>query len=200
MKSYRACILLLISVILLDQFSKLLVHYTMEMGLNGEIPILSKWLRLHYTLNPGMAFGIKIGGKYGKLFLTTFRLFATYLIGLHLTKLIKDKLISSIFIFGWVLILGGAVGNIIDSVFYGIFLNNAPYGVPMRIFYGQVIDMILVGIENIWVPSFVPFIGGKYLPPFPVFNIADSSICIGVSLIILDEIIKKIKQRKKNEK
>ncbi len=96
--------------------------------------------------------------------------------------------------------MGGAIGNIIDSVFYGIFLNNTPYEAPMDLFYGQVIDMILVGIENIWVPSFIPFIGGKYLPPFPVFNIADSSICIGVSLIILDEIIKEIKQRKKIER
>lgn len=192
MRNYKICIIIVISVIFIDQLSKLLVYYNMEMGSYGEIKILGKWLRLHYTLNPGMAFGIKIGTKYGKLFLTAFRLFATYLIASHLPKLISNKQVSNLLIFGWILILGGAIGNIIDSVFYGIFLNNAPNTAPMRLFYGQVIDMILVGIENIWIPSFVPFVGGRYLPPFPVFNLADSSICTGVSLIILDGLLKKL--------
>ncbi len=191
MRSYKTCIIVVFSVIFIDQSTKLLVHFTMEMGSIGEIKILGKWLRLHYTLNPGMAFGIKIGTKYGKLFLTGFRIFATFLIASHLPKLIKSKEVSGLVIFSWVLILGGAIGNIIDSIFYGIFLNNTPSDAPMSLFYGQVIDMILVGIENIWIPSFVPFVGGRYLPPFPVFNIADSSICTGVSLIILDAIMNK---------
>ena len=193
MRSYKTCIVIVLSVILLDQFTKLLVHFTMEMGTIGEIKVFGKWLRLHYTLNPGMAFGIRIGTKYGKLFLTAFRLFATYLIASHLPKLIKNREVTGLVIFSWTLILGGAIGNIVDSVFYGIFLENAPSTAPMKLFYGQVIDMILVGIENIWIPSFVPFIGGRYLPPFPVFNVADSCICSGVSLIILDAILRRFR-------
>lgn len=187
MRSYKICYSIVISVVILDQISKLLVYYNMEMGAVGEIRLLGKWLRLHYTLNPGMAFGIKIGMKYGKLFLTSFRLFAIYLIATHLPKIVRDGKISNIIIFGWTLILGGALGNIVDSVFYGIFLNNAPNIAPMKLFYGQVIDMILFGIENIWIPSFIPFIGGRYCPPFPVFNLADTFITLGITVILFDK-------------
>ena len=210
MKNYKICYFIVFVIILLDQSSKLLVHFNMKMGYLGEIEIFGKWLKLHYTLNPGMAFGIRVGTKYGKLFLTSFRLLATYLIAYQLPKLVKKDNTSSFIILGWTFILGGAIGNIIDCIFYGVILNNAPPSSPMNLFYGQVIDMILVGIENIYIPSFVPFIGARYLPPFPVFNLADSFICIGVTLIIFDGInrslkplqrLKKIKERfyKKNK-
>ncbi len=189
MKSYKICYSIVISIVILDQITKILVYNNMEMGSIGEIQLIGKWLRLHYTLNPGMAFGVKIGMKYGKLFLTTFRFFAIYLISIYLPKLVKSSKTSNLIILGWILILGGAIGNLIDSMFYGIFLNNAPSTAPMKLFYGQVIDMILVGIENIWIPSFVPFVGGKYLPPFPVFNIADSFITLGIFLIIIDKVL-----------
>ena len=85
------------------------------------------------------------------------------------------------------LILGGAVGNLIDSVFYGIIYNNAPAGSPTRWFYGQVIDMLFVPLYVGYFPKSWPLIGGSYSGGFPIFNIADSSIFIGVALILLNQ-------------
>ena len=85
------------------------------------------------------------------------------------------------------LILGGALGNLIDSIFYGIIYNNAPLGSPTRWFYGQVIDMIYVPLYVGYFPKSWPLIGGSYSGGFPIFNIADSSIFIGVALILLNQ-------------
>ena len=114
------------------------------MGTIGEIKLIEKWLRLHYTLNPGIAFGISMEMKYLKLFLTSFRIFVIYLITVYLNKLLKNSKNFNLSIFGWLFILGGAIGNLIDSIFYGIFLKNALITAPMKLFYGQVIDMILI--------------------------------------------------------
>jgi signal peptidase II len=81
------------------------------------------------------------------------------------------------------MILAGAVGNVIDSTFYGVFLNNAPYGSPTPWFHGQVIDMIFVDIWEGFIPEWVPVWGGQYYST-PIFNIADSCIFIGVCLIL----------------
>ncbi|EAY30544.1 lipoprotein signal peptidase [Microscilla marina] len=168
-------------VILLDQAVKLLVHYNMDPGLAGEIKVLGSWLKIHYVLNPGMAFGLKLGSVYGKLILTLFRLLATVGIAYYMSLLVKRKAHTGL-VWCVALILAGAVGNVVDSTFYGVFLNNAPAGSPTPWFHGQVIDMIYL---DIWEGHLPQWLGGQYYALWPIFNIADSAIFLGVAVILV---------------
>ncbi|WP_229216167.1 lipoprotein signal peptidase [Dyadobacter frigoris] len=172
--------LLLIAV---DQLSKLLVFKYMQPGFSGQILLAGSWLKLHYVLNPGMAFGMQLGHEYGKLFLTLFRLLAMCAIGWYLVHLARGGASKGLL---WALsmILAGAVGNVIDSTFYGVFLDNAPYGSPTPWFHGQVIDMIFVDFWEGFIPEWVPVWGGQYYST-PIFNIADSCIFLGVCSILI---------------
>ena len=176
---------LLFSVLLIavDQLSKLLVYKYMEPGFSGQIALIGNWLKLHYVLNPGMAFGMQLGHEYGKLFLTLFRLLAMCAIGWYLVHLARSGASKGLL---WALsmILAGAVGNVIDSTFYGVFLDNAPYGSPTPWFHGQVIDMIFVDFWEGFIPEWVPLWGGQYYST-PIFNIADSCIFLGVCSILI---------------
>ena len=183
MKVYRYYLLALLMIII-DQTSKLLVYKYMY--LHEEVYVLGDWFRLHYLLNPGMAFGIKWDNEFGKLALTVFRIGAMFGIGYYLYKMVKKGAHTG-FLWCMGLILGGAVGNVIDSTFYGVFLpGNVPEGVATPWFHGQVIDMLFFPIfESTW-PEWLPFIGGdSFLFFSPVFNIADSSIFIGVVTILI---------------
>lgn len=171
-------------VILLDQATKMLVHFTMEYGMPGQVHIFGDWLKLHYTLNPGMAFGIELGSDYGKLLLTSFRLLAMVGIGYYLVTLIRKK-INPAYITCIALILGGACGNLFDSVFYGVLLNNAPAGSPSPWLHGQVIDMIYVDIWEGFLPEWIPVIGGQYYAFWPIFNIADATIFCSIFSILI---------------
>lgn len=157
----------------------------MDMGSFGQIKLIGDWFKLHYTLNPGMAFGIQWGTDYGKLILTLFRIVAMTGIGYYLYYMAKTEKAHPGFLWCVALILGGAVGNVIDSTFYGILLNNTPYNAPFDLFHGQVIDMIYVDIWEGHLPSWIPFWGDKYMALWPIFNIADSAIFIGVSIILI---------------
>jgi len=168
----------------LDQAVKMLVHYNMDMGVQGQIKVFGDVFKLHYLTNPGMAFGMKLGTVYGKLILTVFRLFAMVGIAYYLYMLIKKNVHAGL-LFCVALILGGAVGNVIDSTFYGVFLDNAPPEAPLSWFYGQVIDMFYVDIWEGRLPDWIPGIGGDYMSLWPVFNIADSSIFVGVFTILI---------------
>jgi signal peptidase II len=184
MKLLRYFLLALV-IIALDQTSKLLVHNNMMMGTGGEVDVLGDWFKLHYLLNPGMAFGLKSSHEYGKLLLTLFRLGAMIGIVYYIYYLYKKKAHQGLL---WCmgLILGGAVGNVIDSIFYGVFLDNAPVGSPSPWFHGQVIDMLFFPLFDGYYPDWIPFLGGDYFLFFsPVFNIADSSIFIGVAIILI---------------
>jgi signal peptidase II len=175
--------LIALLVICIDQASKLLVHY--NMGLHEEINVLGEWFKLHYLLNPGMAFGIKWDNDFGKLALTVFRIFAMFGIGYYLWQMAKKNSHSG-FLICLAMILGGAIGNVIDSTFYGVFLDNAPIGSPSKWFHGQVIDMLFFPIANFTWPQWMPGVGGQEFLFFsPVFNIADSSIFLGVATILL---------------
>lgn len=176
--------LISLSVILLDQVVKLWVHYSMDYGLAGEIRVLGDVFKLHYVLNPGMAFGVEFGSIYGKLLLTSFRLLAIGAIAWYLHDLITKNTHPG-FVICMSLILGGAVGNVIDSVFYGVLLNNAPYNAPIPWFNGQVIDMFYLDIWEGVLPSWIPLLGGQYYSLWPIFNLADASIFLGVTLILI---------------
>ncbi len=176
---------LLFSVLLIgiDQASKLLVHQYMQPGFSGQIALIGDWLKLHYVLNPGMAFGMQLGHEYGKLFLTLFRLVAMVAIGGYMIHLARAGASKGL-LWALAMILAGAVGNVIDSTFYGVLLGNAPYGSPTPWFHGQVIDMIFVDFWEGFIPDWVPVWGGQYYST-PIFNIADSCIFLGVCSILI---------------
>ena len=169
-------------LIFLDQFIKLLVHYNMP--LYSEISLVGNFIKLHHIENPGMAFGINFDFKYTKLILTLFRLFASVAIGMYL-KYIIVKNVNKTFILSTTMIFSGAVGNVIDSVFYGILLNNAHKNAPFELFNGQVIDMFFIDIWEGYLPSYIPFLGDSFISLWPVFNVADSLIFIGVFFLFI---------------
>ncbi|WP_395767205.1 lipoprotein signal peptidase [Aquirufa sp.] len=182
MKSNYRYFLLSLLIILLDQAIKMAVHNFMDPGYYGQIELISPIVKLHYTLNPGMAFGIELGSDYGKLILTSFRIVAMFGIGYFLYKLTVNKS-KPLLLICTSLILGGAIGNLIDSVFYGVLLNNAPVGAPMQWFHGQVIDMFFFDFWEGVLPSWIPIWGGTYYST-PIFNFADAAIFCGVVIIL----------------
>lgn len=178
---YFAITLLVIAV---DQAVKLIVHYEMDFGTAGQIKVVGDWFKLHYTTNPGMAFGMELGSEYGKMILTSFRLVAMFGIGYYLFHIINKKAHPG-YIVCIAMILGGAIGNLIDSVFYGVWLNNAPFNATTPWFHGQVVDMFYIDIWEGFIPEWVPLWGGSYTALWPIFNIADASIFVGVAIILL---------------
>jgi signal peptidase II len=183
MKSKYRYFLLSLLIIGIDQLIKVSVHFFMEPGYFGQIELIGSYFKLHYTLNPGMAFGMQIGSDYGKLILTLFRIVAMFGIGYFLHQLTvknnKPLLLTCV-----ALVLGGAVGNLIDSTFYGIWFDNAPLESPMRLFHGQVIDMFFFDFWEGILPTWLPVWGGSYYST-PIFNFADAAIFCGVVIILL---------------
>ena len=173
-----------VAVIILDQVVKYLVHSNMTMGTRGQIQVFGDWFKLHYLTNPGMAFGMELPFDNAKVILTIFRLAAMFAIGYYLYHLYKKEAAHGLLIcIG--MILGGAIGNLIDSIFYGVLLDNAPFDAPTPWFYGQVVDMFYIDIWEGRLPDWIPVLGGDYMALWPVFNIADASIFIGISIILI---------------
>jgi len=157
------------------------------MDLYSTVTVFSDWFHLHYVLNPGMAFGWEFDFKFGKLFLTLFRIVAAIGIGYFIFYHHKKQTTSWGFLACVALILGGTIGNLIDSIFYGVFIEgNAIEGAFIPWFHGRVIDMLYFPLFEGNLPNWIPFAGGNFFVFFsPVFNIADSIIFIGIVSIIL---------------
>ena len=166
------------------------------MSIGGEIKILGyDWALIHFVENEGMAFGFKFGGKLGKLLLSLFRITAVGFLIYYLNLLIKAKVNFGI-LFSFALILAGAIGNIIDSAFYGMIFSSSteeqvammfPTGGGYEAFlHGKVVDMLHFPVFKGHYPDWIPFLNGRpYLFFKPVFNIADSSITFGVLNILI---------------
>lgn len=180
----------IIIAIILDQIIKIYIKTNFVLG---EEVVVFDWFRIHFTENNGMAMGFEFGGKAGKLFLTLFRLVAVTGILFWLFQNIKRKVHNAVII-AIALIFSGAVGNIIDSVFYGAifddsqhkvatFFADKPYG---ELFYGKVVDMFYFPLWQGVLPEWIPFIGGEFFTFFQyIFNPADAFISIGVALLFI---------------
>ncbi|WP_454803438.1 lipoprotein signal peptidase [Mucilaginibacter phyllosphaerae] len=166
-------------IVLLDQIIKIWVRKHMYLG--EEIHFLGNRGMLHYTENNGMAFGMELGGELGKLVLTLFRIVAVCGIGYALVFLIKHKYHRGL-VMMVALILAGALGNIIDSTFYGVIYNYA------GVFHGRVVDMFYFPLLTGVFPQWLPIWGGEeYIFFRPVFNLADAAISVGVIMILLNQ-------------
>ncbi len=164
-------------IIIIDQVVKTWVRTHMILG--EEIKFMGDRGMLHYTENNGMAFGMELGGEFGKLMLTLFRIVAVCGIGYGLYYLIKHKYHRGL-IMNVALIFAGAMGNIIDSTFYGIIYQHEP------LFHGRVVDMFYFPLISGNYPAWLPIWGGEDFVFFrPVFNLADAAISVGVILILL---------------
>jgi len=179
MKKLIYYFLLAIGVIVLDQLTK---YWSYTNQHDFPIKITGNWFKLTYVLNPGMAFGATIGGVYGKLFLTVFRIVAVIFIGIYIKKLYKSMAPKS-FLIAISLIFAGAIGNTIDSLIYGILDPNTLLvkDAPIKLFYGKVIDMF--HFDLFVTPSWLPIFGNY--PLWPVFNVADASIFCSVFYIMI---------------
>ena len=177
MKGYTKPLLLIFLVLLADQALKVWIKTNMFIG--QEFKIFGDWFIIHFTENNGMAFGLEFGGEFGKLALSLFRVIAVAGIGYGLHYLIQRKYHRGL-ILNVALIFSGALGNIIDSVFYGVIYKYE------TLFHGRVVDMLYFPIVNSHFPAWFPIWGGEELVFFrPVFNIADTAISIGVIAIMI---------------
>jgi signal peptidase II len=172
-------ILIVLVVLFIDQMVKLYIKTNFYLG--EEIHVLGDWFRIHFTENYGMAFGLEFGGKGGKILLTLFRLVAVAFIGWYIFDLTKKET-NKWYIISWALILSGAIGNIIDSIFYGIIFGYDSW------FHGRVVDMFYFPIIQTTIPENWPFWAGEDFEFFrPVFNVADAAISIGFVIILLGQ-------------
>ncbi|MBN2165715.1 MAG: lipoprotein signal peptidase [Marinilabiliaceae bacterium] len=184
-------LLLIFLIVLADQVLKIWIKTTMMLG--EEIRVFD-WFYIHFVENPGMAFGMEFFGKYGKLFLSIFRIVAVVAIGYYLLKMIEKRSPVGLIIC-ISMILAGAIGNILDSAFYGLLFSDSysqvsnflPEGGGYASFlHGKVVDMFYFPLFRGAYPSWIPIVGGDDFLFFrPVFNIADSSITIGILSIII---------------
>ena len=202
MSNAKKSILIVFLILTVDQIVKIVVKTNMSYG--QSVPILGDWFLIRFIENPGMAFGIDIPGRFGKIALTLLRIVAVIVIIWYMRKLLDEKASTGLIVC-LSLVLAGAMGNIIDSAFYGfLFDKGTVYNEQIRqwISYsgkanfdfsgyagflrGCVVDMLYFPVIDTTIPEWFPFMKGQHFLFFrPIFNIADSSISIGVALILV---------------
>lgn len=190
----RSAFLIIALVIIVDQALKFWIKtsftYGPVMNLAGQ-----KWAQLYFIENPGMAWGMELGGDWGKMILTLFRLAAVTFGTWYLVKIVREKYTTG-FIVCASLIYAGALGNLIDSMFYGLFFSESSYmqvakflpegGGYGGFLHGKVVDMLYFPMVKSSFPDWLPLIGGTGFEFFsPIFNIADASISVGVITLLL---------------
>lgn len=200
-------VILVVLVLLVDQVSKFLVKLNMRIG--DEIDIFS-WFKIHFLENEGMAFGFRFGGEGGKLLLSLVRLAAIVFLAWYLHKVDRKRLSDlrqgllsrqekrarTGLVASLSLILAGAVGNMIDSAFYGLLFSESYFHVA-RLFppegyapflHGRVVDMLYFPLVQGYYPDWMPWVGGRELLFFrPVFNVADSAITVGFVVFFITQ-------------
>ena len=185
----QIAIFIVVGVLIVDQIIKILVKTNMY---RHESIHITDWFYIFFTENNGMAFGMEI---FGKLFLSSFRIVAVCLIIWYLIKIIKENYKTG-YIVCISLILAGAIGNILDSAFYGLIFNEStnssiatfvPFGHGYETFlHGKVVDMFYFPIIDTFWPEWMPLVGGQHFIFFsPIFNFADASISCGIIALLL---------------
>lgn len=174
-----------------DQTLKFWIKTNMVLGQEYKV---FDWFIIHFTENNGMAFGVEFGGFLGKMILTLVRIVVVFFGFLYIRKIIHSKFKTGALI-ALGLIFGGAVGNIVDSTFYGLFFNDSYHNIASflpteggyaPLLHGKVVDMFYLPIINTHFPTWVPIIGGEHFIFFrPVFNLADAGISVGIFMILL---------------
>ncbi len=201
LKRFKIPLITVALVLLIDQFIKIYIKLNYPLG---EVGRLTDWCIIHFTENPGMAFGFEFGGELGKLTLSVFRILACIAGAIYIRHIVRQREHPG-FIFSVSLILAGAMGNILDSAFYGLMFDRGtmlnadfqeylPYDGVAQLnghgyapaMYGCVVDMFYFPVLNGRFPEWIPIWGGEEFQFFrPIFNFADASISVGVMIIIL---------------
>jgi len=182
-------ILIIFSILVIDQVFKIWVKSNMVLGESIKI---ADWFQIYFTENSGMAFGIEL---FDKLFLTLFRIIAAGFLSWYLFRTCKKESTRIGYCISVALIIAGAIGNVLDCLFYGLVFDNS-YGQVATLFpetggyahffYGKVVDMLYFPLMDTYLPNWIPFVGGDHFVFFrPVFNLADSAITSGILLLLL---------------
>lgn len=193
-KLYIAALALLLLVV--DQLIKFYIKLNFPYGGGFNLFGDADWAQILFIENNGMAFGLQLGGMAGKLILSIFRLVLISLLIWYINRLLNKKGVPIGVIIGFTLILVGAIGNIIDSAFYGLIFSESSYSEVAKLvsfgdgyapfLCGKVVDMFYFPIIKGNIPDWVPFAGGNYFEFFrPIFNFADSCITCGVIYMML---------------
>lgn len=170
--------LFVLLLLVVDQVVKILVKTNMSIG--QSIHVAGDWFQILFIENNGMAFGLQFGEGFGKLALSLCRLALIAVIIIYLRKLLKRPDTPNGVLFGLAAILCGAIGNEIDSIFYGVIFDYAP------LFFGKVVDMLYFPVIDTTLPAGFPIWGGRHIVFFrPIFNIADSCITCGAIYLLL---------------